>query len=300
MYEATVAVRKVTTFFNNKIKELEKHTTGPLSTARADLSKLRPKASTQGAEVQKLRGKVNNAKKEFAKVEAAEKTAHLEAKERREAAAILKTATAELEPVEAQCAKITDSAAELLAAKGEDLQKFATPCTVLEGVEKSVLEAASALSKVKASLTEETKKIKATKGPLMEAKKELAKLNTKADSLMKKNNATLQAARAACKTISESGATKASEALRAEAQKRSLTADGLFAELAGGADRLPHEKLAKCLLGLGLELPEEHAKLICRKVEAGSISKRSFQSFVQRYYVVTTAREPAGFWTHQG
>eukprot|EP00438_Fugacium_kawagutii_P023772 Skav213333 [mRNA] locus=scaffold3340:300063:306324:+ [translate_table: standard] len=77
--ERTAAVRKVITFIQQKGNELNSHTVGPLAEAKAEINKLRPKAQSFAAEIQKLKAKVVSAKKDFAKVEAAEKTAHIEA-----------------------------------------------------------------------------------------------------------------------------------------------------------------------------------------------------------------------------
>lgn len=286
--ERTAAVRKVITFIQQKGNELTAHNTGPLQEAKAEINKLRPKAQAHAAELQKLKTKVVAAKKDFAKAEAAEKTAHIEAKERKEAEAILKDCNGQVDAAEARSNQISSSAEALLASKGEDVLKFETPSSVLEEVEKMVPEAASVCNKVKTHLMEEIKKIKAAKGPLAEAKKELTKLTGKVESFVKKNAHTLQAVKAACKSISEAGAVKASAALRAEVHQKGMTFDAFFAELAEGGS-IKHEALCKRLLSLDLGLSEEHAKLVCRKVEAGTIGKRAFQAFVQRYYSVTTA-----------
>jgi len=286
--EHTAAVRKVITFIQQKSSELNAHTTGPLAEAKGEIAKLRPKAQSFAAELQKLKGKVNTAKKEFAKAEAAEKTAHIEAKERKEAEVLLKDSQAQFETAEAMSAKITSVAEGLLAAKGEDLLKFATPSSVLEEVEKMVPEATSVSSKAKAQIMEEAKKIKAVKGPLAEAKKEMAKLTGKVETLLKKNSHTLQAVKAACKSLADAGAAKAAAALRSQVHKKGITFDAFFAELAEG-EYINHDALCQRLLSLDLGLSEEHAKLVCRKVEAGPIGKRAFQGFVQRYYTVTTA-----------
>eukprot|EP00434_Breviolum_minutum_P029551 symbB.v1.2.026128.t1/scaffold2586.1/size75639/1 len=305
--EHTAAVRKVITFIQQKSSELNAHTTGPLAEAKGEIAKLRPKAQSFAAELQKLKGKVNTAKKEFAKAEAAEKTAHIEAKERKEAEVLLKDSQAQFETAEAMSAKITSVAEGLLAAKaleeagvrhcympcnacvqGEDLLKFATPSSVLEEVEKMVPEATSVSSKAKAQIMEEAKKIKAVKGPLAEAKKEMAKLTGKVETLLKKNSHTLQAVKAACKSLADAGAAKAAAALRSQVHKKGITFDAFFAELAEG-EYINHDALCQRLLSLDLGLSEEHAKLVCRKLEAGPIGKRAFQGFVQRYYTVTTA-----------
>lgn len=291
--ERSVAVKKVIAFLSTKSAELQQVPNGPLAEAKAEIAKLRPKAQEYAAQIQKLKGKVNNAKKEFAKAEAAERTAHIEAKERREAEAILKEANGQFEAAEEQSNKVTAAAEALLAAaKGEggaELAKFATPSSVQQEVERLVPEAAAAFQKMKSHIVEESKKIKAGKGPLAEAKKQMLQINTKAETLVKKNNTTLQAVNSACAKISESGAARAAVALRKQVQEKGGDFDVFFTDLAGSGGQISHEALCKCLTSMDADLPAEHAKLICRKIEAGPIGKRAFQGFVQKYYVVLTA-----------
>ncbi|CAE7346554.1 EIF3A [Symbiodinium natans] len=288
--ERLAKIKSVTSFFTQKLNELAQHSSGPLGEAKAEILKLRPKASQQATEVQKLKNKVGAAKKDYFKAEEAERTAHLEAKERREAEALLAAAGKEVEAAEAEAAQVTSAAEPLVAAQGEELMKFEKPATVSEEVEKLAPAAAAALSKVRTSLLSQTKEIKALKGPLAEARKELAKLIIKVDAAQKKVAAAKQAAEAACKTICEAADAKASTALRTEAAEKGVGAEELFVELAGaGNSTLSHEALCKRLLAIkSLEIAEEHAKLVCRKIEAPTISKRSFLGFVQRYYVVTS------------
>eukprot|EP00913_Durusdinium_trenchii_P013006 g12211.t1 len=282
--ERSVAVKKVIAFLSTKSAELQQVPNGPLAEAKAEIAKLRPKAQEYAAQIQKLKGKVNNAKKEFAKAEAAERTAHIEAKERREAEAILKEANGQFEAAEEQSNKVTAAAEALLAAaKGEggaELAKFATPSSVQQEVERLVPEAAAAFQKMKSHIVEESKKIKAGKGPLAEAKKQMLQINTKAETL---------AVNSACAKISESGAARAAVALRKQVQEKGGDFDVFFTDLAGSGGQISHEALCKCLTSMDADLPAEHAKLICRKIEAGPIGKRAFQGFVQKYYVVLTA-----------
>ncbi|CAK9067147.1 unnamed protein product [Durusdinium trenchii] len=289
--ERSVAVKKVIAFLSTKSAELQQVPNGPLAEAKAEIAKLRPKAQEYAAQIQKLKGKVNNAKKEFAKAEAAERTAHIEAKERREAEAILKEANGQFEAAEEQSNKVTAAAEALLAAaKGEggaELAKFATPSSVQQEVERLVPEAAAAFQKMKSHIVEESKKIKAKQG--QQAKKQMLQINTKAETLVKKNNTTLQAVNSACAKISESGAARAAVALRKQVQEKGGDFDVFFTDLAGSGGQISHEALCKCLTSMDADLPAEHAKLICRKIEAGPIGKRAFQGFVQKYYVVLTA-----------
>jgi hypothetical protein len=284
-------LKTANTTLNDKSNELSAAgSSTPLTEARAEITKLRPVASAKSKALVDLKTKVAAAKKEFHKAEAAEKTAHIEAKERKEAEAITSEVFVELEAAEALAKKVEDSSEPLLSLKGEEVKGFATPASLSEEVERLVLEATEALSKVKSAALEQTKKLaKAAKGPMLEAKKEIGKMVVKVDAASKKCNTTLQAVHTACQSLIEEGFGKASTSLREAARQPDASIDKLFDELAEGADKISEEAFCKRLLSLpGLELQAEHAKLISRKVEAGGISKSNLLSFIQKYYVVTT------------
>eukprot|EP00931_Biecheleriopsis_adriatica_P033416 TRINITY_DN193_c0_g1_i5.p1 TRINITY_DN193_c0_g1~~TRINITY_DN193_c0_g1_i5.p1 ORF type:complete len:2073 (-),score=714.85 TRINITY_DN193_c0_g1_i5:36-6125(-) len=284
-------VKKVMSFLNSKSQELAAGgATGPMAEAKAELMKLRPQAATHQTAIQNLKTKVAAGKKDFQKAEAAEKNAHIEAKERREAEAITGPIIKDVEAAEALAKKVEDAAEPLVSKKGEELHAFETPASILKDVETLLPDATAALTKVKSTIQEETKKVaKAVKGPMLEAKKELQKTYAKVESAIKKCNTTLSVTKKACADIAKAGYTKAAVALRAEVQKKSGSAEELFKELAAGSDRISEEALIKCLISVVTDLKPEHAKLVCNKLEAGSIGKRSFLGFVQRYYSVTTA-----------
>jgi len=111
----------------------------------------------------------------------------------------------------------------------------------------------------------------------------------KVEAASKKCNTALQAVHTACQNLIEEGFGKASTSLREAARQPDTSIDKLFDDMAEGAEKISEAAFCKRLLSLpGLELQEEHAKLIARKVEAGGISKHGLLSFIQKYYVVTT------------
>merc|ERR1711879_741174 len=89
-----------------------------------------------------------------------------------------------------------------------------------------------------------------------------------------------------CKTIVEKYVEAASKAFRDEIGKKNTTAEKLFEELAKD-EKISEAVFCKMVQAQeGLEIDIEHAKLLCRSIESGGISERSFLSFIQRFYTV--------------
>jgi len=173
--------------------------------------------------------------------------------------------------------------------KGAEIEAFATPVSVLEDGEKLVTTISECVAEVKACVKEALDKLpKTAKGPMLEVKKDLIKMQSKAASTARVCTSTIEAVRKAISTIVDAKSAKASAALRTEVQTRGITLDVLFADLAGaGGERITEEAFCKRLEGLpDLSITPEHAKLLCRNVEAGGVGKRKFVSFLQQYYVV--------------
>eukprot|EP00930_Biecheleria_cincta_P057709 TRINITY_DN4359_c0_g2_i1.p1 TRINITY_DN4359_c0_g2~~TRINITY_DN4359_c0_g2_i1.p1 ORF type:complete len:2005 (+),score=603.41 TRINITY_DN4359_c0_g2_i1:55-6069(+) len=289
--ERLANLKKASSELHTKINEIAAAgSSAPLTEAREELNKLRPEASAKVNAIQGFKAKVVAAKKEFKSKEAAEKNAHIERQERKEAEAITSEAITALEAAEALATKAVDVAEPMLSLKEEDVKNFATPASLLEEVEKLVPEAIEALNQAKSVAQEQHKKLaKASKGPMLDAKREVQKMVTKAESVSKKCNTTLQAVKKACASLVEVVTGKASTGLRDAVRQPDASIDKLFDELAAGSDKISEEAFCSRLLSLpGLDLQPEHAKLISRNIEVGGISKRSLLSFVQKYYVVST------------
>jgi len=259
--------------------------------AKKEMANLRPKATGFSTQLQQLKTKVATAKQDFKKKEISEKNAHIEEKERKEAEVITGPISKDLDDAEALAKKVETAAEPLVTLKGEEIASFEKPATLLKEVESLVPAATEALQKVKAAVSEGLKEfVKAVKGPKLEAKKELGKMQLRAQGASSKCTTTLQAVKKICQSLVDKSYAKTASALLAEVQKKGLTPEKLFEELAGkGKEKITEGAMCKRLLSLeGLELKEEMAQLICRfKMEANGIGKRSFLSFIQRFYVVS-------------
>eukprot|EP00930_Biecheleria_cincta_P082776 TRINITY_DN72430_c0_g1_i1.p1 TRINITY_DN72430_c0_g1~~TRINITY_DN72430_c0_g1_i1.p1 ORF type:complete len:1990 (-),score=675.87 TRINITY_DN72430_c0_g1_i1:92-6022(-) len=288
-------VKQATASLHKKGAELQDSAGGaskPLAEARTEFANLRKKAAAQMVALQALKAKINEGKKEFLKVEAAEKVAHIEAQERKEAEAITGDVTKEAEMAETLVKQVEELAEPLLSLKGAELQSFSSPASVQEAVEKLVPEAVDALGKVKVAAQETLKSLaKATKGPMMMAKRDMGQMIGKLEAATKKCQNKLAAVKKACEEIVGDSSAKASKAVRDSLRSAGSDTDQLFKELAEGGDKISEVALWRKLLALPeLEgLQPEHAKLICRKIaQDGGISKRALTAFVQKYFQVVT------------
>merc|ERR1712176_1484069 len=89
-----------------------------------------------------------------------------------------------------------------------------------------------------------------------------------------------------CSMIAEKYREAASKVLRDEVSKTATTAEKLFEELSGGSDKITEANFCKKLKSLNLDIPPDHAQILCRCIESDGISLSHFLSFVQIFYKV--------------
>lgn len=288
--EAVTSAKEVMEWLRARCADLQSIGEGSqaFKEARAELAKLRPKAIESQTKLNKLKQQVMAAARDFAKKEAAERVAHLEIKEKRAADAILSPAKVKAAAAEAAVAKLEEEAKPLLSKKAAD--EVADPlalrevCTEIFNAARTA--ATEALAGLKEALaTEEV--VKAAKGPLLEAKKELTDLGKKVEAGAVRRENALKAITAACKAIAETALASIIKALREESQKESSSLEALFDKLAGGSDAISQEAISAHAASLEIaDLKAEHAKLACRQISNGSISRRSFMELLEKYYIV--------------
>merc|ERR1712003_538409 len=75
-------------------------------------------------------------------------------------------------------------------------------------------------------------------------------------------------------------------ALRDEVAKKKTSADKLFEELSDKSEKLTEAEFCKKLKALKVEIPPEHAQLLCRRIEIGGLSKTNFVGFVEVFFKV--------------
>ena len=87
----------------------------------------------------------------------------------------------------------------------------------------------------------------ATKGAMLVAKKELLQLDSTVTLAMKSADKVIKDVDTACNSITTSKHVQVASALREDVEKRGMSHDTLFAELAGSADRIPEDAFCRHL-----------------------------------------------------
>ncbi|CAK0872960.1 unnamed protein product, partial [Prorocentrum cordatum] len=131
LVEAGKVIGKADNFLTTKSKELASGP-GPMADARAELTKLRPKVSKARVDFDALKKKLAAAKTAFLKKEAEEKNAHVVAKEKKQADAVMDVAKAKVDPMEASAQKLEEAAKPLTGLTAAELEAFASPASTLE------------------------------------------------------------------------------------------------------------------------------------------------------------------------
>lgn len=289
--ETLKSVSAVAGFFNEKTKGLANAAKdSPLAEARAELHKLRSKVSAAQSGLNSLKAKAVAAKKEFLKKEASEKNAHIEAKERKIADALLAPAIAKVEAMESEAKGLDEITKPLVSLSGAELNEFSTPVSVVDAAEKLMDTIISSVDEAKKSVAEQQAELPKTalKGPMLEAKRELQKMIAKADATKKKASSTMDTLHKKCETLVEARIAEVSGLLRAELQKKDITIENFFLELVSpGDERISEDAFCKHIQQLqGESFKAEQMSLLCRHIDSGGIGRRRFQSFLQQYFVV--------------
>mmetsp|Transcript_22762 Transcript_22762/g.51950 ORF Transcript_22762/g.51950 Transcript_22762/m.51950 type:complete len:1457 (+) Transcript_22762:68-4438(+) len=284
--DATIAAtvdtaKKVTVFISAKIAEIGKVAAeGAVADSKKKIVELRPRVVTVEKSCNELKQKLTSAKAIVDKKVQQEISAHIEVREKKAADTLMTRVRESLENVESLRKQLEEAAKP--AAKGL-LDTFETPLSLAEECEKLSAELIAAVADAKAKIKEPQAQL-SNKGPMLEAKRELAKMQVKVQAASTERDAKMKAVQKACGEIVEARYLQASVGLRQELQKAGITREAFFLQLSGGADRIPSEKFIKKLEGLGIK--GEQAKLLTERLDIGGIGRRRFMSLVEQYYVV--------------
>jgi len=262
---------------------------GRLKEARDEMAKLKEPISKAQKEVEGLRQKVAKAKGDFANTERLELSAHIEARNAKEAAPFVEGPKSKLEALEADAKGAEDAGASMVSLTGEELQAFATPASVLEAVTKFAASVTEKAVGVREAVKEQNKaasEVTPRTGGITEAQKQLKLIGSKVDELTRKTTQKMNILKGKCKTLVDAKLDVTSEGIRKHAQKKSVTIEALFDSLKKG-DKIPESAFCKLLESLeGLSISPELAKLVSQKLEADGISKEVFMTYVVIYYKV--------------
>jgi hypothetical protein len=278
---------------NGKMKQGGNIKEGSLKTAREEMAKLVETINKANKDVSELKKKFAEAKKEYQVKEAKEKSAHVDARNAKEAAQFVDGVRKEVAKLEEAVQAVTDAGAAIKDLNGDDLQKYATPASTLEKVQTLTDAAAAALKEVRETLKVQTKAATEAgqSGGALLAKKELQALQMKVDMLGKSPVGTLYAVKGKVTRIVDPKLDSVAAAIREHAQTKKLSGEQLFEKLQQD-DKVPEGAFVKMVASLkadGEKISGEIAKLVSQNLGAtGSIgiTKDRFLQYVVLYYKV--------------
>jgi len=289
--QSEASVNKVSGFLNQKMKEGGPSTAGPLKDARDEMAKLRPQITAASSSIRELRAKLTAGKAAFRAKEKSELNAHIEEKERKAAAEITGPAIGKVEAAIAAM-KAVEAAGEPLVnlSTDDELKAFATPAAVADSVEELMAKATPKVVEAREAVKEQVAvavKVSPPTNASSAARVQLQKMTAQIEQSLRTAKKVHSTVKAKCDAIVDEIYAETSMALRKEAHKKNGGAEGLFADLAKGDKKISVASFCAKVQALeGLSIPADHAKLLCRKLEASGISQRVFLSFVQLYYSV--------------
>lgn len=245
MVETAEAIEQTMAYLKEKSDELSKKgNLGPLGEAKAELMKLRMRASKAQSTQTALKKKVADAQKGHAEKLEAERRRKAEAAEKAQADVMVEEATSLTDSTVAEAEKCIAAAESLAAAEvkhgdGNPLEAMAGAARSLALAEQGV---AKALNKIMQENMGEIRKVE--KGPFVEARRVMFKFKAKLEPLEKKCKkaaATLQGAQA---KVSEKAEHAISATLRASLQVEGApSTDMLFERLSQGEPHITQQAL---------------------------------------------------------
>lgn len=252
------------------------------------MAKLREPLDKVHKEMRELLDNFRTARSQYSDKERAEMQAHVIARVMKEAAPFIEGPQSKMEVVEAAAKAGDEAAAPMISLAGEDLEKFAEPCTVLQNVEKQSGVVQEKAAEVRESVKEQQKavgEVKPQTDGTREAQKQLKGITQKLHDVTSKAAKTASIVRTKCLNLVKSHLDPAAEAIRKHAQENSTSIDALFDSSKDG-EIISHEAFSKLLESVGLSITAEHAKLIAQKLGADGISKDAFVKFAVIHYKI--------------
>lgn len=281
-------VSEVNSFINQQNLELRDCKQGPLAKAKLELLALRPKVSVAANKLDVLKKKVDGARREHAKREEFDRKKQQEKKERKASSVVLKAIAEKVERVNAALEALEAAAAPLTKAQGSELAGLSTPLTVKKAAGTKVSEARAAIEEARECIKVHNNKLtRASLGPWLQAKQEVARQTGVLDTVAKSVTAMVDKMQAACDNLVAQKVSQVASAIRASLHEKGQTIAALYTELAGknGTD-ISAENLSKYLGKMpDLSLPMEQLRMIFDAEGGGGISRLSFFKMLERFCV---------------
>lgn len=257
------------------------------------LAKMKEQIAASEAAIKQLRGKVKDAKATYSQKETAQKTAHLNARNEKEAAPYLAKVRSLMEEAEPKAKAVQETADPFTNLKDEELGNFETPASTAEQVEDDAKKCLETLDEtvetIKARTAEVSQVSPQTPGTAY-AKKQLQAIQARINTLRAQVRLADQNVKAKCQSILAQKFKPAVDAIRAHAEKTEKKAAELFDSLKKG-DEIPEGAFCKFLQSLGEpKLSREQALLVSREFSPeGNISKDAFTKHIGVFYKIVKA-----------
>jgi len=268
--EALEAVNATQTFLKRRSEEIKVHkvTSGPLVEVKAQLMKMRVRASKAQTSHSNMKTKMEAATKEIEKELREEKRRRQEAAAKAEAAAMTQEATEAVESVAAEVEKAAVAAEEAAKSKGKGPDDA---LAALEQSEKDVEAALASLVGVQQRLAKMSGQVaSSTSAPLAELRRLLSKLKAKLGSCEPRCKKQIDALQGARSLLAGDARAAIAAALRAAVEKDAASPGGLFRRMCPSGDEVPVEDLKKFLEGLeGVGIQPAQLDLGLRSLSAG-------------------------------
>mmetsp|Transcript_24359 Transcript_24359/g.56133 ORF Transcript_24359/g.56133 Transcript_24359/m.56133 type:complete len:2250 (+) Transcript_24359:128-6877(+) len=233
------SVKEVLTFVETKAADLKTVRVGPLTEARDQIMKLRPRVMKVSHAQTDLKKKGAAAQKKISKVLEAEKEKRQEAADQRAASAISDEVDEMMKKLESSIAESTASAEA--AVENGDAKKLQDATTQVQACQAEVKEALSVL----ASKLEVAKQ--SSKGPMSELKSALLKKKTTAEASDAGCRKKVQSLKTAADELANKARRTVVDTLRAKTRKEGLTTEALFASLCESGHEISRAKLREYL-----------------------------------------------------
>jgi len=280
-------VAKVSSFMKTKSHELREVKQGPLANAKAELAQMRPKVNMMQTKLEQLYKQVEAGKRSHTKREEYEKRKQEEKKDRKAAALVLKAITERADKAQKALVHLEESAKPLLSVGETDSSSLEKPLTVRNAVTAASDGLSSLVGEAKECLAANDIRVtKAVRGPWLDARQDMAKLQKQVEGIEKKAKALTEKSQRAFDWLAETTVGLASAAMRKDIKAKGNSVEKLYVELAGKSEaQIAEPSFTKYLNKLqGIKFTPEQMQLLFQKGAAGGLSRRVFFGMVERYF----------------
>jgi len=292
--KAHTSMTHATGFLTQKSTELKDCKQGPLGEARMELAKTRPKCSVLQAKLDQLKRKIEDAKREHTKREEAERREIEDKIHRKTVSDLMSSLTETVVNAEAKFDKLTEVAKPLVSAENaETLGNIESPLSLSAAADAAAVEVSETVAEAQASFkANDSKFVSATRGPWLEARRDLAKLRGRIDQVDRKTRQLTSTVKKKTDALVATKAVELASAARASMKAKDMDIDALFKKLADAQADSGEKCLSEKAFGRyvdsvkGLKMSAEQKKALFQHAssDAKGVSRQGFSKLIEQYY----------------